>query len=195
MQRNGGIGDGGLDLPSGHRDRKLLPGAGKEIGPSFIGLGRLRGNGQRYLVSGFSREADFRADQPGRKGPDVDRTAGLQVGRRRDFHEQERLAFVPVAGQDVEFDLLGIGPVDFSGLESIGQRPVNLRGQARIGRVAPVGVPVLVHLHPQAGPERLPGLDGRRLHDQFGFHVIGTDRLTVDGPGAGAEGEQDRERQ
>ena len=66
----------------------------------------------------------------------------LEVGRDRERHRQQHRALVAVVGEIADRDLLGHRPGDVAGRHARRQGPLQLRRQAGVAGVLPVGVPL-----------------------------------------------------
>jgi hypothetical protein len=100
----------------------------------------------------------------------------LEFRSDRERHRQQHGVFVAVIGEVAGGNLFGCRPLDVAGLHAGRQRPLQLRGQARLAGVQPIGVPVRLVRELQADPHRLAGRDAfGRMRHQLGSHVFGGD--------------------
>ena len=123
---------------------------------------------------------------------------GFASARRREIGEEHRLARVAVIHERADALAFGARPLDRPGAPPFGQRPADLRGQARVARVLPVGVPVLVHPQPQAHGGGLAGHGGDALGEQLRLDVLGAHGCGMRGDRrerTGQAGDQGGERQ
>ncbi len=137
--------------------------------------GAARRNLQRELA--FFGDAFLLAHQP--TGLELDlhvaaQQRRLEVRRDGERNRQQHRALVAVVGQRADGDLLGHRPGDVAGQHARRQGPLQLRGQAGIARVLPVGVPLGLVRQLQAHPDRLARREAiRGMRHEFGAHALG----------------------
>ena len=125
------------------------------------------GNGQGERQARLARDAFLLAHQPGDVGFQRDRRGAVELGRRRDAGEQCRFALVAEVGEVRDGDALRRRPCDRPGFETRRQLPGDARRLARVARIAPVDVPVVLDAQAQPDPERLARLHRRRLGNEL----------------------------
>lgn len=138
---------------------------------------------RRSLGAGWQRQGQLRlprnaivvAFEPA----GIDRRRGFrrQIAGRKNQHRQQHVSLVAEACQRPALETLGKRPFNLAGAEPRRHRPGERRRRAGIARIAPVGMPVHIMAHAQAGPERLARHDGGNFADQ----------LDADSPGLGGE--------
>ena len=123
----------------------------------------------------FFGDAFLAADQPGRlqlEGRVLGERAGVEGACHRHRHGQQHGVFITVVGQRAERNLVRHGPGDLARVYAFGQLPFELRGQARVAGVLPVGVPLGLVRDLQTEQQRLAGADAVGcLRDQLGLHM------------------------
>ena len=162
---------GRLERPSRGHGGQLLARLGEDRRQGGDRARRAGRDGERHLQLRSAGEALLAALQP--IGPSGQRhgLSGRQRRPRRDPDREQHVPLVAVAGHGSLRKGLGIRPLDGRGLEAVRQLPREPRGQARVPRVLPVGVPARLHPQVEPQPERLAGLDGLDLGDELGLDV------------------------
>ena len=91
-------------------------------------------------------------------------------------HGQQHGALIAIVGQAADGNFLGCGPGNVAGGYALGQRPLQLGGQAGVARVLPVGVPVGLVDELQAHPHGFAGVYAiGGVRQQLGTHLLGLD--------------------
>ncbi len=145
-------------------------------------LGAWRQHRHRQVQRGGFRDADVVADQPVGHRLQLQGAAGLGIGRCGEAQRQQQVVFIAVVDQGPDGQAARRRPFDRPDLGAGGQGPGQRGRQARITRIAPIGVPVRNVLQPQADLQRLPGLHAAAAGHQFGGDMLGAHRL---GAGSG----------
>ena len=171
------------------------------------------GNGRGCIARGPRRTAPHAATvlaAAGRrrlKSPDCGRHSTLQtsqsarsltssegaakVGATSTGHRQQHGPFVAVVDERTDRQPRRRRPLDRSGGRAGGQLPAQRGGQARVARVAPVGVPAGRMPDQEAEAERLAGRHAVRcMGHELGPHLVGLHRRAL--PCRQAGGQQDR---
>ena len=151
--------------PSGATSMRATPGRGLRQGPARGVEGGRRGCVRRSGAPGpaTGRLSD-RLASPGMHSfshtsqvTSALRATGAAAssGRRRDAGEQRRLALVAEVERDGRQECAAASAMRSAGCEARRQLPGDGRRLARIARIAPVDVPVVLDAQAQADPERL----------------------------------------
>ena len=186
-------GERGFGGPSGGRDGKLRRARAKWDALPGTAAGSPAATAKPSVEHGLLGDADVLADQPARIRLDRD-GAGLRAGGRRELGEEHHLVRVAVVHEGADPLAFRMGPLDGPGAPAFGQRPLDLRGQARVARILPVGVPVLVHAQAKAHGGGLAGGGSHAFGEELGLHVLGPHRRGM-GRGRESAGKRQGEQQ
>ncbi len=127
--------------------------------------------GQHQAHPGVARDAHVLAGQPVGLGLHAELVLGV-VGRNVDDRHQRGMAFIAIGDQAAGvLEDLGLGPEQGPRRHALGQDPGHVRGQARVARVLPIGVPARVLLQAQGHHQVLARLEAVGLGHQAGLHV------------------------
>jgi hypothetical protein len=178
-----------------HPGRRQRLGLGGQRGLEGRAVGVDDGAGaQAQQVLALLGDAALAAHQPAGRQLHHEVAAG-QGGRQAHRHRQQQLALVAVVQQRPEGQLVRRRPADVVGLRALRQGPVQLRGQAGIARVLPVGVPVRRVPDGQTEPQRLARRQALRgVGQQLGAGVFGLQRGRRRGRGQHGQRQRDEKK-
>lgn len=169
----------------------------KQIAMRIAGIpfGMPGDNRQVEFQCRLARHAFLAAREPLCFDAQARRIAHLCCRGHGDKDGQQRIVVVAEVVQPIDVETLRNGPADIVRQKTRGQRPFQLRRQARVARFDPVSAPSRCVLDAQAKTCNLAGNQRRIFTDQLDFAVFARHRrCTRDGRGGNRSNEEERIR-